>query len=109
MMMVRLLEQQRLHLETAERERSRLYTELRTALPDVESSLDTLERTVARTKSGDITGNVSATFVKNLEALDRLENVAKALTANLLWTRSSWEQYARSVIGAEALRSGSNG
>lgn len=104
-MMVRLLEQQRLHLETSEKERDRLYADLESILPGVRASGKSLEKAVGTTKSGDVSGNLSALFVDNLRALDQLENVAKALTANLLWTRSSWEQYARSVIGAEKMRS----
>lgn len=104
-MMVRLLEQQRLQLETSENERERLNAELELVLPDVRASTRALTKTVARTKTGDVSGNLSALFVENLHNLDRLENLARALTANLLWTRSSWEQYARSVIGAEKMRS----
>lgn len=104
-MMHRLLEQQRLQLETSENERERLYAELELLLPEVQTTALALTRTIARTRSGDVSANLSALFVDNLHALDKLENVSKALTANLLWTRSSWEQYARSVIGAEKMRS----
>lgn len=104
-MMHRLLEQQRLQLETSENERERLYAELELLLPEVQTTALALTRTIARTRSGDVSTNLSALFVDNLHALDKLENVSKALTANLLWTRSSWEQYARSVIGAEKMRS----
>jgi hypothetical protein len=103
--MVRLLDQQRMQLEASEEERRRLYAELESVLPTVQTSATNLTETVDRTKAGDVSANLSALFVENLAALDRLENVAKALTANLLWTRSSWEQYARSVIGAEKMRS----
>ena len=103
-MMVRLLEQQRLHLETAEAERVRLYQSLEAILPAVRASGQVLEETIENTKSGDVSANLSALFVENLRTLDELENVSKALTANLLWTRSSWEQYARSVIGAQKMR-----
>ncbi|WP_375461885.1 hypothetical protein [uncultured Enterovirga sp.] len=108
-MMVRLLEQQRLHLETAERERTRLYETLESILPEVRRTGETLETSIETTKSGDVSANLSALFVENLRALDELENTAKALTANLLWTRSSWEQYARSVIGGQKMREELNG
>lgn len=104
MMMVRLLEQQRLLLETAEQERGRLYAKLELAVPDVLATGRALEETIETTKGGDVSANLSALFQSNLRALDDLENTAKALTANLLWMRSSWEQYARSVIGAQKLR-----
>lgn len=103
-MMVRLLEQQRLHLETAEMERDRLYKSFEVIIPEVRESGALLETLMSRTKSGDVSGNLSAQFADNLRALDKLENLSRALTANLLWTRSSWEQYARSVIGAQKMR-----
>ena len=103
-MMVRLLEQQRLHLETSENERTRLYAQLHAILPVVDETAGSLETAVETTKSGDVSSNLSALFAENLRALDQLENAAKALTANLLWTRSSWEQYARSVIVAQKMR-----
>lgn len=103
-MMVRLLEQQRLHLETSERERARLYEKLENILPEVRRTAEVLEATIETTKSGDVSGNLSALFVENLGSLDQLQNTANALTANLLWTRSSWEQYARSLIGAQLMR-----
>ncbi len=103
-MMVRLLEQQRLHLETAEKERARLYESLGAIMPGVMESGRSLDGTIENTKAGDVSANLSALFVEDLRALDELENVAKALTANLLWMRSSWEQYARSVIGAQKMR-----
>lgn len=108
-LMVRLLSQQRLQLETAEDERHRLYLELEAVLPEVRSTATELADRVAMTKSGDVSGNLSALFTENLRELDKLENIAQALTANLLWIRSSWEQYARSVIGAEKMRTDPKG
>jgi hypothetical protein len=102
--MVRLLEQQRLQLESAENERTRLYAALQAAMPRALESRDSLNGALEATKQGDISSNLSTRFAANLTELDELENIAKALTANLLWTRSSWEQYARSVLGAQKMR-----
>jgi hypothetical protein len=103
-MMVRLLEQQRLQLETAEQERTRLYAALEAVLPGAVGTGRTVDQAIEKTKNGDVSSNLSSLFSDNLRELDELENVAKALTANLLWTRSSWEQYARSVLGAQKMR-----
>lgn len=103
-MMVRLLDQQRLHLQTSETERDRLHIELEGMLPNMREAARALQSAIDATKSGDISANLSSLFAENLRSLDALENVARALTANLLWTRSSWEQYARSVIGAQKMR-----
>lgn len=102
--MVRLLDQQRTHLATAEAERDRLYEALARIVPEANESGRSLARMMETAKSGDLSGDLSREFGRNLRALDELESVAKALSANLLWTRSGWEQYARSVIGAHKMR-----
>lgn len=107
--MVRLLEQQRVHLEAAELERDRLYLALGRLTPEVNESGRSLKTMIETAKSGDVSGDLSAEFSRNLRALDELENIAQALSANLLWTRSGWEQYARSVIGAQMMREGRSG
>lgn len=104
--MVRLLEQQRVHLEAAEVERDRLYLALGRISPEVNESGRSLKAMIETAKSGDVSGDLSAEFSRNLRALDELENIAEALAANLLWTRSGWEQYARTVIGAQKMREG---
>jgi hypothetical protein len=103
-MMVRLLEQQRLQLETAENERTRLYAALEAVLPAALTTGRAVDDAIQTTKQGDVSANLSALFVENLRELDKLENIAAALTASLLSTRSTWEQYARSVIGAQKMR-----
>lgn len=102
--MVRLLEQQRPQLESAEAERDRLYEILARVGPEVQESGRTLKAMLDTTKSGDVSGDLTAQFTKSLNALEELENVAGALTANLLWIRSAWEQYARSIIRAQKMR-----
>lgn len=103
-MMVRLLDQQRMLLETAEKERNRLYSALQAILPGAISTGRSVDEALEKTKNGDVSSNLSSLFSDNLRELDQLENISKALTANLLWTRSSWEQYARSVLGAQKMR-----
>lgn len=103
-LMVRLLEQLRLQLESSEMEGARLYAQLDGTLPSVQKTSKALQERIVATKLGDVSANLSALFSDNLKVLDELENISKALTANLLWTRSNWEQYARGVISAEKMR-----
>ena len=104
--MLRQLEQQRLALEAAEQERDRLYAKLTGALPGVQASFESMTAAVAASKAGDLSAELTTHFSENMRALDELEQVASALTNNFLWFRSSWEQYARSVIRAERMREG---
>lgn len=103
-LMVRLLEQLRLQLDVSEQETARLHAQLDAAIPPVKTTSKALQERVASTKQGNVSANLSALFGENLRALDELENTTKALTANLLWVRSNWEQYARTVIAAEKMR-----
>jgi hypothetical protein len=102
--MLRVLEQQRVQLESAEAERDRLFESLRRILPEVEDTSRGLRSGIETAKSGDISGDLAAQFANNLRALDELEQTAVALTANFLWVRSAWEQYARSVLRAQRMR-----
>jgi hypothetical protein len=104
--MVRVLEQQRLTLETAEGERDRLYEALNRIVPLVQESGGALKALLDVTKAGDISGDLTGEFTRNLRALDELENVAQSLTANFLATRSAWETYCRSVLQAHRMLDG---
>lgn len=101
---VRLLEQQRPQLESAEAERDRLYEALGRVVPKVQETSRALAATIQTTKAGDVSGDLAAQFSKNLAALEELESAAEALTDNLLGLRASWEQYARTVIRAQKMR-----
>lgn len=103
-MMVRLLDHQRLQLETVQGERARLHAALEAVVPEARKTAKNLDALLERTKQGDVSGNLSAGFAENLREFDQLENIAKALTANLLQARSSWEQYARTVLSAQRMR-----
>ena len=103
-MLVRLIEQQRMQLEMTEQERLRLFDLLEAALPKLRETGRALDGAVERTKQGDVTSNLSARFAEHLRDLDDLDNVGRALSANLLRLRSNWEQYARSVLSAQKMR-----
>lgn len=102
--MVRLLEQQRPQLETAEAERDRLYEAFGRIVPEVQESGRALKALIEAAKAGDASGDLMAQFTQNLNALDELESIAEALASNLLWVRSTWEQYARSILQAQKMR-----
>ncbi|WP_206452823.1 hypothetical protein [Aurantimonas marina] len=101
---VRLLEQQRPQLESAEAEHARLHEALARIVPEVQENGRALKALLDTTKTGDISGDLATQFNKNLNSLDELESVAEALTANLVWVRSTWEQYARTIIKAQKMR-----
>ena len=102
--MVRLLEQHRLFLESAERERDLLNERLGAIVPEVQESGRALKAMLDASRSGDISGDLAALFDRSMRALDELEKTGTALSVNFLLCRSAWEQYARSVIRAQQMR-----
>lgn len=101
---VRLMEQQRPQLEMAEAERDRLGEALAKVVAEVQESGRSLKTLLDTTRSGDVTGDLAGQFSRNVNALEQLEDVTENLIANFIILRSSWEQYARSVIQAQGLR-----
>jgi chemotaxis regulatin CheY-phosphate phosphatase CheZ len=55
-------------------------------------------------KGGDISEDLAGQFGRNLKALEELESVAELLSNSMLHLRSSWEQYARSIVKAQKMR-----
>ena len=102
--MVRLLKQHRPQLETAAAEREKLIESLERVVPEVVESGTALKAALEKTQSGDLSDNLAGHFSKNLKALEELEEVAEALTGNLVWMRSVWEQYARTIVQAQTMR-----
>ena len=103
--MVKLLEEARQHLAAAERERDEAYRALNTALPPVEQSAQELKSAMEAYKHGRTGADIDALFERNLAALTSLETAATCLTAQLVWCRSVWQQYADTVGRAKTLRS----
>lgn len=101
---VRLMEQQRPQLEMAESERERLAEALGRAVGEVQESGKTLKAMLDTTRAGDVSGDLAAQFSRQVGALEQLEDVTENLIANFILLRSTWEQYARSVIQAQGLR-----
>ncbi|WP_349370047.1 hypothetical protein [Salinarimonas sp.] len=101
---VRLMEQQRPQLEMAETERERLAEMLARAVSEVQESGKNLKAMLDNTRSGDVSGDLAAQFARQVGALEQLEDVTESLIANFIMLRSTWEQYARSVIQAQGLR-----
>lgn len=101
---VRLMEQQRPQLEMAESERERLAQALTRAVGEVQESGKTLKAMLDTTRAGDVSGDLAAQFSRQVGALEQLEDVTENLIANFILLRSTWEQYARSVIQAQGQR-----
>lgn len=104
--MLRVLDQQRPQLEAAEQQYSAAYDILAKVVPQAHESGKALKAMIASTKAGDVSDDLAGQFARNLAALEQLEAVAEKLTTSMLHLRSSWEQYARSVLKAQKMRDG---
>lgn len=102
--MVRLLEQHRQQLQTAEKERDAAYDKLARVVPVVQDTAQALREAMDARKIEDDPARMHRLFMLNGRALDELEKVAIALFADFLWVKSAWEQYARTVDEARRLR-----
>lgn len=105
---VRTLNHQRMQVEAAEAERDRLNKIFDRIAPEVQETNRSLCALLETTKDGDISGDLSAQFAANERVLSDLEALAEALSTNLLGLRSTWEQYARTVIRAQKMREDAN-
>jgi hypothetical protein len=103
-LMARLMDQMRLEFETADRERQALHGRIAQTVALVQETERGVTGAVEKVLSGDLGSDVSTHMMKHGRALDELEKLAQALNTNLLWWRSSWEQYARSAINAQRLK-----
>lgn len=102
--MLRVLDQQRPQLEAAEVQYDAAYETLARIVPQAQETGKALKTMIATTKAGDISEDLAGQFSRNLKALEELEAVAETLTTTMLHLRSSWEQYARSIIKAQKMR-----
>jgi hypothetical protein len=101
--LVRLLEQQRVHLRSVEAERDLAYEKFTDTVEAVHDAARSLRDSVERNgKPADQV--VVAGFEKNQKALAELETMAVALRANYLNWRGAWEQYETTREKAKALR-----
>lgn len=101
---VYLLEQQRPQLEAAEAAYAAALESLAAMGPSIQERGRALLQTLQAAKGGDISGHLGSEFSNNAEVLEELERAAEALTANLLWVRSTWEPYARSILRGQKMR-----
>lgn len=102
--MIRVLDQNRQALDSAELERDAAYDELARIVPVVQETGKQLKAAMDATRQGQASPELPELFARNGEALDQLEKVAVALSGHFLRCRTTWEQYARSVENAQRLR-----
>jgi hypothetical protein len=102
--MARLLEQHRIQLHTAEKERDAAYEKFSRVVPVVQETAQALREALDARKLDEDPAKMHRLFMLNGRALDELEKVAVTLFADFLWVKSAWEQYARSAEDARKLR-----
>ena len=102
--MARLLEQHRIQLHTAEKERDAAYEKFARVVPVVQETAQALREALDARKLDEDPAKMHRLFMLNGRALDELEKVAVTLFADFLWVKSAWEQYARSAEDARKLR-----
>jgi hypothetical protein len=102
---VRQIVQHRHHLETAERERDAAYAELARIVPLVQDTARELKTAMDRCKAGELGADLTGVFGKNAAALEDLEKTVVTLAGICQWTRGAWDQYARTIVNAQRLRS----
>ena len=89
--LVRLLEQHRQQLVTAERERDAAYAQLARIVPVVQETARNLREAMDARRLEEDPAPMHKLFVLNGRALDELEKVATTLFADYLWVKSAWE------------------
>lgn len=100
----RVIEHQRPQLDTAEAAYADALTLLKAMVPAVEDTSSALAEVLGSAREGDISSDVGDRFTDGLKAVDELERIVATLATNLLWVRSAWEQYAKSILRAQKLR-----
>jgi hypothetical protein len=101
---VRQIVQHRHHLEIAEKERDAAYADLARIVPLVQETARELKTAMDRCKAGELGADLTGVFGKNAAALEDLEKTVVTLNGIVQWTRSAWDQYARTVVSAQRLR-----
>ena len=102
--MVRLLDQYRQQLETAERERDTAYAELARIVATVQDTARDFKIATERCKAGERGVDLAGLSARNSAALEDLERIAGVLNSHSLSCRVAWEQYARTIVNAQRLR-----
>lgn len=100
----RTLHQQRLSLEIIEHERNALYEKLGRSLPELQETSRALKASLDAAKQGDVSPDVCTLFQKNARVLEELEELASSLNGNLAWLKTTWNQYARTIVKAQRHR-----
>lgn len=99
-----LLEQQKPALEAARSTCAAALERLAHAHSSVQENSRALFETIQSARAGNLGGSLGDDFQSALRAGEDLEAVAGSVSAQLLWLRAAWEQYAMSILQAQKLR-----
>jgi hypothetical protein len=101
---LRLLEQQRVQIQTVEAERDAEYQKLGAAVEAVEQALRAVRAATDLTKDARPAGEIDKVIEHNRATLDQLETVAANLNTKFLAWRSAWAQYAQTYDTSKRMR-----
>jgi hypothetical protein len=101
--MSRLLDQHRRHLRSAEKERDEVYAKLARIVPVVQESAASLRDAMNGSRREVDQRRIAELFDVNERALAELGSLTTSLSADFLWLKSAWEQYAQSVADTRGL------
>jgi hypothetical protein len=102
--MVRLVDRHRQQFDAAEQDLEAMHERLRGLMPVVQGAATALKTATRACQQGDEVHDLADLFQRNSAVLDELEAVAGNLNAQLLWVRSSWDQYAKVILASQRLR-----
>lgn len=99
-----LLEQQKPQLEAARATCAAALERLAHSHASVQENSRGLFETIQSARAGNLGGNLGDDFQSAIRASEDLEAVSGSVSAQLLWLRAAWEQYALSILQAQKLR-----
>ncbi len=101
--MSRHLDQHRRQLRSAEKERDEVYAKLARIVPVVQESAASLRDAMNGSRREVDQRRIAELFDVNERALAELGSLTTSLSADFLWLKSAWDQYAQSVADTRGL------
>jgi chromosome segregation ATPase len=101
---LRLLEQQRVQIQTVEAERDVEYQKLSAAVEQAEQALRAVKAATDLTKDARPASEIDKIIEHNRATLDQLETAAANLSTKFLAWRSAWSQYAQTYDTSKRMR-----